>query len=320
MLCQLTEQPFNNPNYLFEQKLDGVRLIATKSGSAVRLWTRNQKDRTFQFPEVADALKKLLGDFVLDGEAVVYDKRHNPSFQLIQPRVQQMNKGAVAQLIKTNPTVYCVFDILNLNGRDLLGEDLMRRKAILKKVVKNSAAVRTLDYVENTGKQLFTAAKRKGWEGIIAKKKHSHYLPGKRGSSWQKIKAMNAQELVVGGFTKGYGKVADAFGALLVGYYRERDGSTGSPQGQKEKGLVFAGEVGTGYEMAERRQLKQKLMRIKSARSPFSRELPIKEVTWVKPQLVAQIKFAEWTRDGILRVPVYLGLRLDKSAKQVRKE
>jgi bifunctional non-homologous end joining protein LigD len=307
MLCKLVEKPFDNPAYLFEQKLDGVRLIATKSGSVVKLWTRNRKDRTFQFPEVGDALKKLSGDFVLDGEAVVYDKRHNPSFQLIQPRVQQMNKSAVAQLIKTNPTVYCVFDILNLNGRNLIGEDLMRRKAILKKVVKNSAAVITLAYVETRGKQLFAAAKRKGWEGIIAKKKQSHYLPGKRGSNWQKIKAMNAQELVVGGFTKGYGKVADAFGALLVGYY------------QKGK-LIFAGEVGTGYQMDERRRLRGQLNRIKVARSPFAQTPSVKEVTWVKPQLVAQIKFAEWTRDGILRVPVYLGLRLDKSAKQVRKE
>ena len=307
MLCQLTEQPFNNPNYLFEQKLDGVRLITTKSGERVRLWTRNQKDRTFQFPEVADALKKLSGDFVLDGEAVVYDKRHNPSFQLIQPRVQQMNKSAVTQLIKTNPTVYCVFDILNFNGRDLIGEDLMRRKAILKKVIKNSAAVKMLAYVETTGKQLFAAAKRKGWEGIIAKKKHSHYLPGKRGKTWQKIKAVNAQELVIGGFTKGYGKAANAFGALLVGYY------------QRGK-LVFAGEVGTGYTELERRQLKRDLLKLKSGRSPFAVTPIVKEVTWVKPQLVAQIKFAEWTRDGILRVPVYLGLRLDKSAKEVRKE
>ena len=307
MLCQLVRQPFDSPDYIFEQKLDGVRLIATKSGDRVRLWTRNQKDRTFQFPEVATALAKLKGDFVIDGEAVVYDKKHNPSFQMIQPRVQQTSKTAVAGLVKTNPVVYCVFDIMQSNSHNLIKEDLLKRKAILSKSIKNSSAVRLLPHISTKGKALFATAKRKGWEGIVAKKKHSHYLPGVRGRAWQKIKATNSQELVIGGFTKGYGKAANSFGALLVGYYR----------GAK---LVFAGEVGTGYTAAERRQLKQKLVKLKTARSPFVTKLTEKEATWVKPQLVAQIKFAEWTRDDILRVPVYLGLRLDKSAKQVKKE
>lgn len=307
MLCRLSTQPFDSPDYIFEQKLDGVRLIATKSGERVRLWTRNQKDRTIQFPEVSGALAKLKGDFVIDGEAVIYDKNHNTSFQLIQPRVQQMNKAAVAKLLKTNPVVYCVFDILYLNGKSLIKEDLLHRKVILKQIVKDSSAIKVLDYIETKGKELFVKAKQRGWEGIIAKKKHSHYLPGKRGKSWQKIKALNEQELVVGGFTKGYGKAAASFGALLVGYY------------QKGK-LVFAGEVGTGYTELERRQLKKDLLKLKAPRSPFNIIPEIKEVIWIRPKLVAQIKFAEWTRDNILRAPVYLGLRLDKSAKQVRKE
>jgi len=307
MLCQLAAGPFDSPDYIFEQKLDGVRLIATKSGGRVKLWTRNQKDRTFQFPEIAAALVKSTGDFVLDGEAVVYDKRHNTSFQLIQPRVQQLSQSVIAQLTKTNPAVYCMFDIINHNDQDLTHVDLLKRRSILRKTIKNSAALQSLDYIENDGKKLFATAKRKGWEGVVGKKKTSHYLPGKRGKAWQKIKAMNSQELVIGGFTKGYGKAAQAFGALLVGYY------------QRGK-LIFAGEVGTGYTEAHRLQLKQDLLKLKIARSPFAIAPAAKEVTWIKPKLVAQVKFAEWTRDNIMRSPVYLGLRSDKSAHQVKKE
>lgn len=306
MLAQLVEKPFDDKAWIFERKIDGVRLIAVKIGDQVTLWTRNQKNRTRQFPEIAAALVKLPNNFVLDGEAAVYIKGVS-SFQLIQPRVQQMNQAAINKLVKKYPAVYEVFDILELNGKDLKSKTLTERKKILHKVLKNSRAVRVLPHIMTFGRKLFQKAKREMWEGIIGKKKTGHYLPGKRGHGWVKIKAVNEQELVIGGFSKGYGKAGSSFGALLVGYYLHSK-------------LVFAGEVGTGFSDEERQMLKTKLMQLKTAKSPFDNPPKVKEITWVRPILVGQFRFAEWTRDNLLRVPVYLGLRTDKKAEEVVQE
>jgi len=315
MLCQLIEKPFDDKGWIFERKLDGVRFIAAKEGSGVTLWTRNKKDRTKQFPEIEEALKRIPGDFVIDGEAAVYgstslttgDKKEVSSFQLIQPRVQQENLGEIKKLARDNPAVYEAFDLLILNGRDLKSQPLLKRKELLRKLIQESKNVKFLSHLAQAGKKLFKLAKQKGWEGIVGKKKDSRYLPGKRGHGWVKIKAVLEQELVIGGFTRGYGKVAGTFGALLVGYY----------QGDN---LIFAGEVGTGYTEEERKMLREKLTKLKTTKSPFVNLPLIKEVTWVKPVLVGQFKFAEWTKDNILRVPVYLGLRTDKRAREVVKE
>ena len=316
MLCQLEREPFDNKDWIFERKLDGVRLIAVKRGKEVALYTRNQKNRARQFPEVVFALKAFSGDFVLDGEAVVYDKRGVSSFQMIQPRIQQTSESKIKRLAKDSPAVYEAFDLLVLDGKELKTEALLKRKEFLRKIIKDSRAVKYLPHILGAGRELFRQAKKKGWEGIVGKRKDSKYLPGKRGHGWVKIKAVNEQEFVIGGFTKGYGKAAGSFGALLVGYYPQRSGKVA----RQQDGLVFAGEVGTGYTEEERRKLKGKLSRLKTARSPFKNPPRIKEVTWIKPVLVGQFKFAEWTRDNILRVPVYLGLRTDKKAREVVRE
>lgn len=308
MLCQSVTEPFNNTNFIFERKLDGVRFIATKKGNKVSLWTRNQKNRAKQFPEVIADLKKIKGDFVLDGEAVVYNRKGMTLFQLIQPRIQQTNDSEIKRLVKNYPAIYEVFDVLILNGKDCRNMELLKRKLILQKLIrKHLKCVKTLAYIENSGKKLFAKAKKSNWEGIIAKRKDSKYLSGKRGYGWMKIKTVGEQEFVIGGYTLGYGKAKSSFGALLLGYYRGKD-------------LIFAGEVGTGFTDAERKELKKRLVGLRTSKSSFKTVPKIKEVTWVKPTLVGQFKFAEWTRDNILRVPVYLGLRYDKSPKSVTKE
>jgi len=307
MLCKLIGEPFDNRDWIFERKLDGVRILVAKEGEKITLWTRNKKNRTKEFPEVAQAIGKLPGDFLIDGEVVVYNKKGISSFQLIQPRVQQTNEANIKELARKTPAVYEVFDILMLDGKSLLSTPLLERKKQLRKTIKDSKAVRYLPHITGSGKKLFRIAKQKGWEGIVGKKKDSRYLPGNRGGAWVKIKAVEEQELVIGGWTRGYGKVADTFGALLVGYYRGKD-------------LIFAGEVGTGYTEEERKNLKAKLSRLATSKSPFKNPPKRKGVTWVRPVLVGQFKFAQWTRDNLLRVPVYLGLRTDKKAREVVKE
>ncbi|OGB74509.1 hypothetical protein A2V68_02760 [candidate division Kazan bacterium RBG_13_50_9] len=307
MLCKLIKEPFDDKGWAFERKLDGVRLIAVKRGNTVQLWTRNRKNRARQFPEIVVAIKKQRGDFVIDGEAVVYNKKGISSFQMIQPRVQQTGEDEIKMLSCKSQAVYEAFDLLVLNGKDLKSQSWSKRKEQLKGLIKGDRALKYLPHVSGSGKKLFLRAKKAGWEGIIGKKKNSWYLPGKRGHGWGKIKTVFEQELVIGGWTRGYGKAAGSFGALLVGYYRKND-------------LIFAGEVGTGYTEDERRRLKAKLIKLEAVCSPFKDPPKGGGIAWVKPILVGQFKFAEWTRDDILRMPVYLGLRTDKPAREVVKE
>lgn len=305
MLCKLLAKPFDGKDFIFEQKIDGIRIIAVKDSDRVWLWTRNRLDRSKQFPEITEAVKNLSAQqLILDGEVAVAHKTAS-SFQAIQPRVQQTSPQAIAKLARSVPVVYFAFDLLHLNGKDCKKLPLIQRKDILRRIV--GGKIKFLPFISRTGKSLFAKAKKLGWEGIVGKRKNSKYIPGKRGKDWVKIKTHLNQELVIVGYTKGQGKVAGTFGALLVGYY------------QRDK-LKFAGEAGTGYTDAERRQLKILMDKHKATRSPFFSTPQVKNTTWLKPILVGQFKFAEWTKDNLLRAPVYLGLRNDKSAHDVKKE
>lgn len=308
MLCKLLPKPFDASGWVFEHKLDGIRIIATKQGQIVKLFTRNGKDRAKQFPEVVKVIQGLEApSVILDGE-ITAQAKPGKAFQAIQPRVQQTNAAEIARLARSTPVVYWVFDVLYLNSKSLLKEPLSSRKQVLRKALGGSRGkVRYLTGVTSKGKALFAKAKRLGWEGIVGKTLKGRYLPGIRGHGWVKIKTHEEQELVIGGYTKGYGTAASSFGALLVGYY-------------KSGKLKFAGEVGTGYTQAERRKLKITMDKHKMAKSPFAPAPKEKEVTWLYPVLVGQFKFAEWTNKNILRVPVYLGLRDDKPAKLVKQE
>ena len=305
MLCKLVDQPFKNKGWIFEQKIDGMRIMAMKSGQRVKLLTRNRIDKSRQFPEIVKAIENLKPhQFILDGEITAYRKGIS-SFQAIQPRVGQTNAALIKELIKTNPVDYMVFDLLELEGKSLINQSLLERKKKLKTIVKGKIVY--LPHITENGISLFKTAKRGKWEGIIGKEKNSKYLPGQRTRHWVKIKTRNQQEFVIGAYTLGQGKVKTTFGAILVGYYQN-------------KKLKYAGKVGTGFTETERKDLKRKFQALTTKNPAFADFMPEKAAIWLKPHLVGEFAFAEWTQDNILRQPVYLGLRIDKPAKSVIKE
>jgi bifunctional non-homologous end joining protein LigD len=296
MKAVLSDQPFSDPGWIFERKLDGIRCIAIRDGSGVSLMSRTARRMNDQFPEIAEALEREpAADFILDGEVVAM--RHGvSSFELLQQRHR-----------RRVPVYYYVFDVPRLDGEDLRPLPLRERKARLRKALGFEGPIRFNPHRNGEhGEELFREACRKGLEGVIAKRADSPYT-GKRSRDWLKLKCHAEQELVIGGFTAPKGSRTD-FGALLVGY--NEDGA-----------LRYAGKVGTGFDRETLRELGATLRGLERDESPFSPFKPIPPGTrWVRPELVAQIGFAEWTRDGRLRHPRFLGLRDDKPARDVVRE
>jgi bifunctional non-homologous end joining protein LigD len=293
MLATLTEKRFDDPAWIFERKLDGIRLLAFRNGDRVRLLTRNKLDRSHSFPGVAEALlEQPSSDFVIDGEVVAM-KGGATSFSLLQHG--------------TGTIVYYVFDILHLDGKNTRGLPVLERKALLRDAFDFSPrALRMTTHRTTYGSKYLDEACSKGWEGLIAKEITSVYET-KRSRAWLKLKCVNEQEFVIGGFTDPQGS-RTSFGALLVGYFDNGK-------------LRFGGAVGTGFDRELLASLHAKLTRIERATPPFQQDgLPRKGVHWVEPKLVAQVGFAEWTGDGKLRHPRFLGLRTDKSPKDVVRE
>jgi DNA ligase D-like protein (predicted ligase) len=296
MKAVLSDQPFSDPGWIFERKLDGIRCIAIRDDSGVSLMSRTAHRMNDQFPEIAEALEREpTKDFVLDGEVVAM--RHGvSSFELLQQRHR-----------RRVPVYYYVFDIPRLDGEDLRPLPLRERKARLRRALEFQGPIRFNTHRKGEhGEELFRAACQKGLEGVIAKRADSPYT-GKRSRDWLKLKCHGEQELVIGGFTAPKGSRTD-FGALLVGY--NEDGA-----------LRYAGKVGTGFNHETLSELGARLRELEQDDSPFTPFKPIPPGTrWVRPELVAQIGFAEWTRDGRLRHPRYLGLRDDKPARDVVRE
>ena len=296
-----------------EIKFDGFRALAILNGGEVELWSRNHKPLSADFPEVLPALRKLrCRNAVIDGEIVALDEAGRSRFQLLQARDLP---GGHATL------VYYIFDLLHLNGRSLLDAPLEeRRKHLVVLADKATKPVQLSPAYQVEPSELLEAARQQGLEGIIAKQPGSRYEPGRRSGAWLKCKVIAEQEFVIGGFTAPKNS-RRYFGAVLVGYYRAGR-------------LIYAGKVGTGFGEALLRSLHATLLKQVRMDCPFS-NLPMekrprfgagmtsgamRQVTWVNPELVAQVKFTEWTHDGLLRQPVFLGLRHDKPAKQVRRE
>jgi len=296
MLATLIDKPFDDKEWIFEIKWDGYRALAEK-GKEVLLVSRNQK-LFKQFPSINEELKKIPGKWILDGEVVVLDKKGRSDFQLLQNYQRR----------KVRHPVYYVFDILSYQGRDLRHLTLVERRKILKELLKQVRlkSVRFSKSIEGKGKAFFSQAKKKGLEGIMAKKKESLYR-SVRTREWLKIKTGMRQEVVIGGFTKPQGARA-YLGALLVGVY-------------KKGKLVYAAHVGGGFDREGLKEMYEKLKKITVSKSPFAIEPhPNTPVTWVRPKLVCEVKFAEWTEDGMLRQPIFIGIRVDKSPKQVVRE
>jgi len=294
MKAVLTEERFSDPGWIFERKLDGIRCIAIKADTRVRLLSRNHLSLNSRFPEVVEALERdHATQFVLDGEVVAFD-----GAQTSFARLQQRGERPVR-------VFYYVFDLLHLSGEDTTELPLRERKAMLRGALGFRGPVRLTPHRNRDGEALYADACRKGWEGVIAKRADSPYTQG-RSRDWLKFKCSAQQEMVIGGYTPPKGSRTD-FGALLLGYH--------------ERGrLRYAGKVGTGFTRATLRDLAERLEPLRRDDSPFADEVRERGATWVEPRLVAQVAFSEWTRDGRLRHPRYLGLREDKTADEVVRE
>lgn len=296
MLATLVDQPFDSKDWLFEIKWDGFRAIAELEGSEVNLYSRNLQSFNERFPLVVEHLKALKLDAVLDGEIVALDKKGISHFQDLQNNRSEAN------------VYFYVFDILYFKGRDLRALPLIERKAILKRILKKKDShVRFLDAVEDKGVKFFNLCSKQGLEGIIGKRKDSPYETGKRSKAWVKIKANLRQEVVICGFTEPR-RSRKNLGALIVGVYK--------------KGVLhFAGHVGGGFTEKQLEETKQLLAPLITQKCPF-KTLPRTNtaVTWVKPRYLCEVEFKEWTDTGIMRMPIFLGLRTDKPAKSVVKE
>jgi bifunctional non-homologous end joining protein LigD len=313
MKPKLVENLPSGGNWIYELKFDGFRTLAIKDGSKVKLISRNQNDLTQKFAEIASAVAELpCQECVIDGEVVALDSQGHSSFQLLQ--TYEMEGRAT-------PLYYYVFDLLQLDGKGLTGLPLTVRKAALRQLCDGQAdPIRYSGELGGEAADLLREIKKHGLEGLIGKLADSRYEAGKRSGSWIKIKCVQEQEFVIGGYTPPAG-ARKYFGALLVGYYE---------QGK----LRFAGKVGTGFDSKMLENLYKKFQAEKRDDCPFS-DLPSKQggqwtqgitpgmmrkITWVNPVFVCQVKFAEWTRDLKLRAPVFLGMREDKAPKDVKRE
>jgi bifunctional non-homologous end joining protein LigD len=300
MLATLIERPFNDRNWIFEIKWDGYRAIAEIMDRDVSLYSRNGKSFNELFSPLAESLGNIKYNLIADGEIVIVDKNGKSDFGLLQRYLKD----------KSGTLLYYVFDLLYINGYSLLKVPLLQRKEILLKVLspqKDFPNIIANGHIETTGIDFFKVAAENGLEGIIAKNKNSYYEPGIRSKNWLKIKAKQSQEVVIGGFTAPRGH-RGKIGSLVTGVY-------------KGKNLIFTGQVGGGMDEKEIDDLRSRLDKLLIDKSPFEIEPKTNtHAQWVKPILVAEVKFSEWTKDNLMRQPVFLGLRIDKTATNIHFE
>ena len=304
MLATLVDEPFSRAGWLFEPKLDGERCLALRSGRDIQLLSRNQKELNDKYPELLRAFRNQETErFAVDCEIVTFDGNVT-SFAKLQQRMQVRHPSE--ELRRKVPVWIYVFDLLHLDGYDTRRLPLHNRKQLLRKAVDFADPVRFTEHRETEGERYYQEACRKGWEGIVAKKADSLYVSA-RSREWLKFKCTREQEFVVGGFTDSKGHRV-GFGALLVGYY-------------KAGKLVYAGKVGTGFDDETLQRLGNQLAQLETRTCPFAvGDPPRVSAHWVRPKLVAQIGFTEWTAEGKLRHPRFLGLRSDKRPQEVVRE
>jgi bifunctional non-homologous end joining protein LigD len=311
MLCALVDEPFNDPNWIFEPKLDGLRVICRFDGREWLLLSRNGKPQNFILPEIVEGLKRAVTKpILLDGEVVCLDENGQSSFRLLQQRFHLIDTAEVQRRMRRFPAKLFLFDVLFLEDQDVRDLTLAERKRLLKRAVRWKDPIHNTPAVRGKGIELFKKTCAGHGEGIIAKRLDSRYT-GDRSGAWLKIKCSGRQEFVIGGFTEPQ-RSRVGLGALLVGYY-ESDGKT----------LRYAGKVGTGFTNDVLLDLRKRLEPLIINHSAFvnERDVPRRgEVHFVKPALVGEIAFAEWTQNDLLRQPRFQGLREDKKPTQVRRE
>ena len=288
MLARLVAEPFHQPGWAYEEKYDGFRILAYKEGAKVTLRSRNDLDRTRSYPEIAAAIgQHPARTLLLDGEADAFDNHGICRFQLLQ---------------QGRPAAYAVFDLLYENGNDLRKEPLLTRRNRLEAVVPKSTKILLSRRLAENGFEAYRIAKQKAFEGLVAKDLSSPYLEG-RSNKWLKVKVKQEDEFIIVGYTAPSG-AREYFGAILLGAYQGKE-------------LVYVGKVGTGFSRSRLASLFREFRPLVRKTPPLANPPREKDVTYLQPKLVAQIAYEEWTADGKLRQPVFLGLRDDKKANEV---
>jgi bifunctional non-homologous end joining protein LigD len=296
MLATLTDKPFDDPGWVFETKWDGFRAMAVAKPGSASLYSRNLNDISRKYPSICAALAAIKHEAVLDGELVALDEHGRSRFQLLQNAEREPTR-----------LLYCVFDLLYLDGKDLRGKTLLERKAALEQILPRSPLLLYSAHVAGEGIKAFNRAKRANEEGVMAKLASGRYHSGVRTREWLKVKASQEQEVVIVGFTAPR-RSRKYFGALVLAV-------------RAGKGWKYAGRAGTGFDAETLRSVHEKLVPLITDKKPIAEKVPdAANTTWVKPKLVAEVKFTEWTSAGEMRHPVFLGLRTDKPATQVIRE
>jgi bifunctional non-homologous end joining protein LigD len=305
------ELPADEDGWAFEIKWDGMRILSFVDGGRVGLQSANLIDVTIRFPELASLHEAVATrTAVLDGEVVVFDDEGRPSFGRLQPRMHLASAREARQRSATSPVCYLLFDVLHADGEDTTVLPYVDRRRLLTELVEPAGRWQVPAYHVGEGAHLLEATGEQGLEGLVAKRLDSRYEIGRRSPTWRKMKVRREQEFVVGGWQAGEGNREGRLGSLLVGYY---DGDR----------LRYAGKVGTGFTFRELGRLAGLLAPLAVDASPFDPEPPrlvARVAHWVRPELVAQVAFGEWTQDDILRHPAYLGLRDDKDAREVTRD
>jgi bifunctional non-homologous end joining protein LigD len=310
MLATLVEEAFDDPQWLYEVKWDGYRAVAFIHEGKARMVSRNQNDLTGEFTEIAQALQSLpVENAILDGEVVALDEEGRPSFSLMQQRTGMTQPGARTSRNRAVPIVYYAFDLLYFDGYNLMAAELEQRKELLKQIIPSDKGfVRYSDHYPEHGTQLYAAARDKGLEGIVAKLRTSPYAQ-KRSRDWLKIKITRRQECVIAGYTDPKGS-RENFGSIVLGLY-DQNGK-----------LVHVGNAGSGFTGGTHAALWKRLKELKTDTNPFGEKIEsTRKPHWVKPELVAEIKFSEWTHEGErggfkMRAPIFQGLRFDKKPRE----
>jgi bifunctional non-homologous end joining protein LigD len=318
MLPTLIAEPFSRAGWLFEPKLDGVRTLAFLRDGKVELRSRRGNPVTVQYPETAAAVgRQSAGTAVFDGEVCALNEHGAPDFQVLQARINLSRPAEVERAAAQTPAIFYVFDLLYIDGFDLSRVPCEERKSLLRQRLIEDDAIRYVDHVEDAGEQVYASAVDLGFEGFVAKRATSPYEAGARSRSWLKAKSTNEQEFVVGGYTEGEGARSKTFGGILVGYYEGDD-------------LRFAASVGSGFTDRMLDQVTKRLHDLRTERAPFANPPTViggrwsggksARCLWVKPELVARVKFSQWTRDGNLRAPVFRGMRDDVDPRSITRE
>jgi bifunctional non-homologous end joining protein LigD len=307
MLAQLAEKPFDGDDWIFEPKLDGVRALATVRGDEIRLHSRRGLEMTRQYPAlVQDLQSQVTREMILDGEIVALDEQGRPSFNVLQQRLNLTNDHDIRRMDVEIPVYLYIFDILYADGSDYRGSPLTERRRVLQKLLLPSKMVMPTFAFETSGHIAYEISVEHGFEGIMAKKRDSMYESGKRSRCWLKIKPTLSADFVIGGYTKGEGSRSSTLGAVLVGEHDEKGD------------LVYVSNVGSGFDDKFLTALKKRLDALEVEKPPFKQKPPVKDVTWVRPELVCEVKFAQRTKAGTLRAPIFMGLRDEVRPDQVQ--